>query len=270
MQLRGIQATDTRIATTAIIADEVDIRVRGIFEVGERSHIGPNTIIRGNNIRFGADVYVSGGLVVGGGGNEEPTANFSAGNRCVLHDNFINVCERVTMGDDVGLSPGVAIITHGFWNNVLQGHPRKVAPVIIEDGVIVGFRSILLPGVVIGRESVIGAGSVVAKPIEARWIAGGNPCRPLKQIVPPSPSEQLAIAQRFVEEYLGLARERGFNQPVELAFPWVKVDTTLFNLLSGEWHGQESRSTDHFRDCARKWGFRFYTSRPFGSWREGA
>lgn len=50
-------------------------------------------------------------------------------------------------------------------------------PIVIEDNVFVGTNSIVLKGVTIGQNSVIGAGSVVTKSIPANVIAAGNPCR---------------------------------------------------------------------------------------------
>ena len=58
-------------------------------------------------------------------------------------------------------------------------------PVKIEDGVDgvwIGGGTILLPGVTIGKNSVIGAGSVVTRSIPANCVAVGNPCRVIKQI----------------------------------------------------------------------------------------
>lgn len=56
------------------------------------------------------------------------------------------------------------------------------APVTIEDDVWIGGGSIILPGVTIGRGSVIGAGSIVTRDIPANCVAVGNPCRVLRQL----------------------------------------------------------------------------------------
>lgn len=53
-------------------------------------------------------------------------------------------------------------------------------PITIEDGVWIGGGAILLPGVTIGANSVIGAGSVVNRSIPANCVAVGNPCRPIR------------------------------------------------------------------------------------------
>lgn len=54
--------------------------------------------------------------------------------------------------------------------------------IIIEDGVWIGFGAIILPGVKIGKKSIIGAGSVVAKDIPPYSIAVGNPCKVIKAL----------------------------------------------------------------------------------------
>lgn len=55
-------------------------------------------------------------------------------------------------------------------------------PVTIEDNVWIGGGAILLPGVTIGKNSVIGAGSVVTKSIPADCVAVGNPCKVIKTL----------------------------------------------------------------------------------------
>ena len=55
-------------------------------------------------------------------------------------------------------------------------------PIVIEDDVLIGARSIVLKGVTIGARSIIGAGSVVTKSIPADCIAAGNPCKVIRYI----------------------------------------------------------------------------------------
>ena len=62
-----------------------------------------------------------------------------------------------------------------------QKHAQS-APIHIEDDVFIGTRCIVLKGVTIGARSVIAAGSVVAKSIPADCIAGGNPCKIIRNI----------------------------------------------------------------------------------------
>lgn len=55
-------------------------------------------------------------------------------------------------------------------------------PITIEDGVWIGGHAVIAPGVRIGRNSVIGAGSVVTKDIPANVVAVGNPCRVVRPV----------------------------------------------------------------------------------------
>lgn len=66
--------------------------------------------------------------------------------------------------------------------NPMDSKSAKSAPIIIEDDVLVGARTIILKGVNIGARSIIAAGSVVTKSIPPDCIAGGNPCKIIRYI----------------------------------------------------------------------------------------
>lgn len=84
------------------------------------------------------------------------------------------------IGKNVMIAPdcGIYTMNHGFSRTDIpmcrQGFTRP-RPVIIEDDVWIGTKVIILPGVHIGKGSVIGAGAVVTKNIPAYSIAAGNP-----------------------------------------------------------------------------------------------
>lgn len=88
----------------------------------------------------------------------------------------------VKIGRHVTLTAGVRFVTHdgGVW--VLRGEFPDVdvfGRVTIEDNVFIGLGVILLPGVAVGANSVVAAGSVVTRDIPANSIAAGVPCRPI-------------------------------------------------------------------------------------------
>ena len=64
----------------------------------------------------------------------------------------------------------------------LDKETAQSKPIIIEDNVLIGTRTIILKGVTIGERSIIAAGSVVVKSIPPDCIAGGNPCKVIKGI----------------------------------------------------------------------------------------
>ena len=103
---------------------------------------------------------------------------------CVFLD-----CNKIVIGDNSGIGPGVHIYTVFHSTKALERTSEnstfwksQTAPVIIGNNVWIGGGCIILPGVTIGDNTTIGAGSVVTKSIPANVLAVGNPCRILKQI----------------------------------------------------------------------------------------
>lgn len=260
-----IEAEDIQIADDAELGSNINIRVRGVFRLGKRSVIGDGTYIRGNNVIFGNDLYNSGHLHVGGGGRLNPTADLTIGDRCTCHNNFLNVCEPIVIGNDVGLSPDVAIITHGYWMSILDGYPATFAGVTIEDKVIVGYRTLILMGVTIRQGAVCGAGSVVTKNVAPYTIVGGNPAKFIRKVVPvKSKEEKISLVEAMLDKYREIAEYHNISPKIRLRFPIIDVNHSWFNLETLEWEGEEDIEVDDFRDYVRKWGFRFY-GRPFKS-----
>jgi maltose O-acetyltransferase len=128
--------------------------------------IGQNSIIEppfycsyGQNIHIGEHVYL----------------NFL----CTIFDN-----NEVYIGHHVMIGPGVQIYTAA---HPLQAETRihgwEVAkPIVIEDNVWLGGAAILLPGVRIGRNAVVGAGAVVTRDVPANTVVAGNPARVIREI----------------------------------------------------------------------------------------
>ena len=92
---------------------------------------------------------------------------------------------HIYIGDWVKFGPNVTIVTAG--HPVLPELRKDPAlqfnkDVHIEDGVWIGAGVIVLPGVTIGKNSVIGAGSVVTRDIPENVVAVGNPCRVMRPI----------------------------------------------------------------------------------------
>lgn len=112
-------------------------------------------------------------------------SNICMGDRVYVNFNLVVLdCAAVTIGNDVLIGPNVGIYTAG--HPVDPGLRRQelefALPVTIEDGVWIGGHAVIAPGVRIGRNSVIGAGSVVTKDIPPNVVAVGNPCRVLRPV----------------------------------------------------------------------------------------
>lgn len=130
-------------------------------EIGEGCYIEPpfHANWGGKHVHFGSNVY----------------ANF---NLTLVDDTHIYV------GDNTMFGPNVTVATAG--HPILPEMRRKLAqynfPVRIGCNVWIGAGAVLLPGICVGENSVIGAGSVVTKDIPANVVAVGNPCRVMRPI----------------------------------------------------------------------------------------
>ncbi|MCH5347382.1 MAG: sugar O-acetyltransferase [Muribaculaceae bacterium] len=91
---------------------------------------------------------------------------------------------QVTIGDNVFIGPNCSIYTivHALHAAERNAGLMRALPVTIEDNVWIAGNVTILPGVTIGHDAVIGAGSVVTKDIPPRVVAHGNPCRPSRTI----------------------------------------------------------------------------------------
>ena len=96
------------------------------------------------------------------------------GNKCYLDKNYP---ENIIIENDVCISAQVSIFTHFDSSRIKKNYPikRYKKKVIIEEGVFVGPKSIIMPGVRIGKNTFIKAGSVVTKSTEPNSIICGNP-----------------------------------------------------------------------------------------------
>ncbi|MDO5144136.1 MAG: DapH/DapD/GlmU-related protein [bacterium] len=94
---------------------------------------------------------------------------------------------EVTIGEYVMMGPDVAIYTHNHKHDLngipfcLQGYEER-RPVVIGSNVWIGTRCVILPGVHIGDNVVVGAGSVVTKDVPSGVVVAGSPARVVKKL----------------------------------------------------------------------------------------
>ncbi len=90
----------------------------------------------------------------------------------------------VTLGDDVQIGPNVQLLTA---THPLEPGPRRdkwesAEPIVIGDNVWLGGGVIVCPGVTIGADTVVGAGSVVTRDLPAGVVAVGSPARVVREL----------------------------------------------------------------------------------------
>lgn len=82
----------------------------------------------------------------------------------------------ISIGNDTVITRGVSILTHDAARNVQTGI-NVYKPVIIGNRVYIGVNSTIMPGVTIGDDVVIAAGSVVTKSVNCGYVVGGVPAK---------------------------------------------------------------------------------------------
>ena len=94
--------------------------------------------------------------------------------------------ELITIEDNVTISSNSMIFAHTnpTANEFLKknGYPRTTKPVLIKKGAVISVGCIIIAGVTIGENSIVGAGSVVTQDIPDYCVAVGNPARVIKKI----------------------------------------------------------------------------------------
>ena len=152
-----------------------------------------NIEVIGSRIELGRDVHL----------NSTPVHKILL---CTWQDHGLS--GRIDIGDFALISPGVqitsgqeiivgrnsmiatdVIISDCDWHEIYDRATISLntRPVVLEENVWLGARTIVTKGQRIGRNSIIGAGSVVASNIPANVIAAGNPARVVKELDPDMP-----------------------------------------------------------------------------------
>ncbi|MBN2228002.1 MAG: hypothetical protein JW779_00290 [Candidatus Thorarchaeota archaeon] len=223
------------------IGNNNDIQPYSLFKMGKTSRIGNQAHIRGREVTLGDDVFITNGFRVGGGGRNEPDAILTVGDRCTMHNNFINLAKPVSIGNDVGLSPDVILITHGYWQSVLEGYSATYASITIHDWVIIGMRATILPGVEIGERTTIGAGAIVSRSLPPRCVAVGIPAKVIKTDYPTPISEeqQDKLMIEILQTYRPLLIDKGFDV--------TRVVEEERGILFEMTHGSEKIVLSYFR-----------------------
>lgn len=105
--------------------------------------------------------------------------NFYANYDCIFMD-----AAEIRIGNDVLIGPRVSLLTtsHPVGAKARRSGLEYALPITIEDDVWIGGNTTVLPGVRIGKASIIGAGSVVTGDIPSGVMAAGNPCRVLRRL----------------------------------------------------------------------------------------
>ena len=89
-------------------------------------------------------------------------------------------CHLISIGDNCTLAHNVVILAHDTSGCVASRTQHRIAPVKLGNNCFIGSNTVVLPGVTIGDNVIVGAGSVVTRNLPSNCVAAGNPARVLE------------------------------------------------------------------------------------------
>jgi len=151
-----------------------------------KASLGPGSFIElsskisnPQNILLGTNSYVSNGVII--------TNDFGIiklGNRSHIAPSCVINCYKANLiiGNSVAIGPNCSIIAHSnkYEPNKLITEVTISKDIFIEDNVFIGANVVILPGVKIGNNSIVGAGAVVVENVSPNTIVVGIPAKPMK------------------------------------------------------------------------------------------
>ena len=181
-QKQKMLAGELYIADDAELAHDAGVAKRAMAEFARRYEHDvddANTILKGLFRQFGDTAHIRAPLYVDYGFN----IRFGEGSFANFGLMALDVAP-ITIGRDVQIGPNVQLLTptHPLDAQSRRDKLEAGAPIVIHDNVWLGGGVIVLAGVTIGENSVIGAGAVVTRDIPANVVAVGNPARVIRHL----------------------------------------------------------------------------------------
>lgn len=137
--------------------DDYNDLVKQIFgEIGEGSHVmTPTTVVRGKNVKIGKRVVI-------------------------MNNSLFMSAGGITIEDDVLVAANAQLISN---NHDPEEHMVITCkPVVLKRNCWIGAGATILPGVTVGENAIVGAGSVVTKDVEPNTVVGGIPAKLIKRL----------------------------------------------------------------------------------------
>ena len=158
-QAQGVKEVQLcfKLNHTMPFTDDYNNLVKELFgEIGEGSRVMvPTTVVRGQNVRIGKNVVV-------------------------MNNSLFMSAGGITIEDDVLVAANSQIISN---NHDPEEHQILTCkPVVLKRNCWIGAGATILPGVTVGENAIVGAGSVVTKDVEANTVVGGIPAKLIKRL----------------------------------------------------------------------------------------
>jgi acetyltransferase-like isoleucine patch superfamily enzyme len=225
------------------------------FEAGPGTVVNAHARVFGTSVRIGREAWIDQYATIGGGSAFDPGAHLSAGHW--LHmGNFsqLNIARGITLGDEVGIGIGTRIFTHGAYLSEWEGFPVDFAPVSIGSRVWLPNAQVN-PGVTIGDDVVVAAGSVVVNDVPSNSFVAGVPgvVRGPAKKAPLEEAQRRQILETVGREIEALTGRKPTLDPAGT----IALDGTTFDLDRRQITGQVTTKTEIAMNQLRRRGIRF-------------
>jgi len=270
------------IDDTVVFGNNVTIDCNKI-KLGKNCVIKDNVKITCNSFESDDWLYICEGVEIGRGGCQGPNSNVKIGKHVgIFERTIINPSDSVEIGDNVGIGGEVMIWTHGAWLDVLQGFPSDFGPVKIGKNVWLPARSIVLPNVTIGDNTVIGIGSIINRNLPGGCFAAGSPCKVIKENCYPvklDEPEKKNIINNILSDWNDLIKHK-VEYPVSASYykNIINVSETSggendvpfrnigeIDLINNTLSNKSDKILQDLRDYLRRRGIKIYTDTHFKS-----
>ena len=162
LKSRVVLGSDATLPTISQITINLYFGYNSTTKIGESVSIGP-----------GVSIVV------------KDNAKLSIGDKCFFTSNmYIEVLNKLQIGNDVGIAWGVSIIDKNQHSPIYNGQKEFInSNVKIGNHVWIGCNATILPGTVIGNNSIVAANSVVKGEFRDNCLIGGNPAKIIREDV---------------------------------------------------------------------------------------
>jgi acetyltransferase-like isoleucine patch superfamily enzyme len=180
-----------------------------------RSPLGAHRLVIGDHVRIKENVWLA-----CYGGDIQIGDYALVGRNCVIHGHG-----GVSIGDWSMLGSNIMVVSanHVFWGAAsdvpFQSRGFTLEPVTIGRNVWIGSNAVILGGVTIEADVVLGAGSVVTKSLAGGFVYAGVPAKPLRRI----------DAQESIDDVLLADPQLQRSHPVRASSRWVRLAKALLD-----------------------------------------
>ena len=165
------------------VGENLIIEKLPIIRINRKSNIviGDNVKLNSNNYSYHINMHSPVKLMA-----DRPGAIIEIGDNTRIHGTCIHAYKKISIGKNCLIAANTQIFDGNGHDLSFEDVDNRIntiggaKEVVIEDSVWIGANCIIMPGVHIGKGSVISAGSIVVKDIPPMCIAGGNPAKVIK------------------------------------------------------------------------------------------